>query len=248
MTTNLPSVNPRAAAVLKNVAACMTVVDNLRERPFGLSGFGVFSGYSGYGKSMAAQYVQNKRKALFLEVRSWWTQRFFCEALLMELGVAQPRGTIAHMMVRITEMLSEDPSRPLIIDEADRLVDKKMIELVRDLHQDSRIPILLVGEELLPQKLRTIERIYNRVLVWELAQPCDMADAKLLVGKWCPEIAVAEDLLEAIIRQTEGNARKIAATLHKAKGWAQNSGLSVLEAGSYGGGFFTGEAPSRKRA
>lgn len=233
--------------MLKNVSSCLAVVDNLQARPFGLSGFGVFSGYSGYGKSLAAQYVQNKRQCLFLEVRSWWTQKYFCEALLMELGVNRPRGTIAQLMVRITEILSEDLSRPLIIDEADKLIEKKMIELVRDLHQDTSIPILLVGEELLPQKLKAIERMYNRVLVWELAQPCDVADTELLLSKWAPEFDFSPDLIDQIIEKTKGNARRIAATLHQAKGFAINNGLTALTAENYSGGFFTGDAPSRGR-
>ncbi len=165
----------------------------------------------------------------------------------MELGVNRPRGTIAQQMVRITEILSEDPSRPLIIDEADRLIDKKMIELVRDLHQDTSIPILLVGEELLPQKLKSIERMYNRVLVWELAQPCDVQDTEMMVKKWVPGISLTDDLIAEIIAKTHGNARRIAATLHQANGFATNNNLAELSLENYSGGYFTGDAPSRRR-
>jgi DNA transposition AAA+ family ATPase len=160
--------------VLKNVAACLAVADNLASRPEGLAGFGVFSGYSGLGKSQAAQWVQNKRRALFLEVRDWWTKKVLLEMLLQELGVDRPGRTMADMMRRAISILSQDHNQLLIIDEADKLVDKGMIELVRSLQADTSIPILLVGEELLPQKLKPIERMFDRVLVWELAQPCDL--------------------------------------------------------------------------
>lgn len=245
-TTDLP-VRPQAPAMLKNVSAFLLLADRLRNRPPGLSGFGCFSGYSGLGKTMAAQHAQNTRGALYLEVREWWTRKVFLELLLAELGVMTPPGTIAKMMTRIISILSEDRGQLLILDEADKLVDKGMIELVRALQGDTDIPILLVGEELLPQKLRTVERMFNRVLEWELAQPADIADAKLLAGKWCPGVAISDDLLADMIRRAGGNARKIATTLNMARTHSANTGVSALTLANYSGGFFTGEPQQRRR-
>jgi DNA transposition AAA+ family ATPase len=247
MTTTELTVRPQAPAMLKNVSAFLLLADRLRSRPPGLSGFGCFSGYSGLGKTMAAQHAQNTRGALYLEVREWWTRKVFLEMLLAELGVLTPPPTIAKMMMRIISILSEDRGQLLIVDEADKLVDKGMIELVRGLQGDTDIPILLVGEELLPQKLRSVERMFNRVLEWELAQPADLTDAKLLAGKWCPGVQIADELLEQMISRAGGNARKIAATLNMARGFSVNAGIAALTSANYAGGFFTGEPLLRGR-
>ncbi len=245
-TANLP-VKSQAPVMLKNVSAFLLLADKLIDRPAGLSGFGCFSGYSGLGKSMACQHVQNKRQAIYLEFRDWWTRKVFLENLLAELGVMTPPRLIADMMRRIIAILGDDPDRLLILDEADKLVDKGMVELVRSLQADTQIPIVLVGEELLPQKLKSVERVFNRVLEWGLAQPCDLADAKLLAGRWCGGVAIDDGLLEEMIRKAGGNARKIASSLNMARNFAANTGLKALDLDNYDGGFFTGEPLTRAR-
>lgn len=246
MNTTDVTVKPQSPAMLKNVSACLLLADQLRNRPAGLSGFGCFSGFSGLGKSMAAQFVQNRRGAIYLEVRDWWTKRVLLENLLIELGVMTPPRTIADMMRRIISILGEDRNQLVIIDEADKLVDKGMIELVRSLQGDTQVPVLLVGEEMLPQKLRSVERMFNRVLEWGLAEPADLDDARLLAGRWCPGITISDELLGLMIQKAGGNARKIAATLHRAKTYATNAGIAALDPDNYEGGFFTGEPLSRK--
>ena len=168
-----------STAPLKNVSALMTLVMALRDRPARLPGIGVGSGPSGFGKSMAAQYAQNKLDCIYIEARSFWSSKTFCEKLLEELQ-GRPRGTISRMMTDIVDIMGNHPNRPLIIDEADKLVDKKQIELVRDIYELTQAPIVLIGEEELPTKLAAFERVHNRVLDWVLFQPCDAEDTRAL--------------------------------------------------------------------
>lgn len=153
-----PPVGFGTVAPLKNVAAAYSVAVKLIERPIGVDGLGLFFGRSGYGKTKASMFVQNKTNALYLEVFDYWTRRKFCQSLLAELGIDKPKGSIPDMMDQALRLLQDDPNRLLIIDEADKLIDKGMIELVRDIYKGARIPILLVGEELLPDKLSAYER------------------------------------------------------------------------------------------
>lgn len=248
MTIQDPPVNALSIAPLRNVVALLTMTDMLRNRPAGLSGIGVCSGHSGYGKTVASQYVMNKLGAKYVEVRSFWTQKTFCEALLKELGVDRPKGTIARMMDEVIDIMGDDPRRPLIIDEADKLVDKNMIELVRDIHETTGVPVVLVGEENLPTKLKAFERVDNRILGRVLAEKCDVADAQHLANIRCPGVTLATDLLGHIVSQTNGNARRIATTLHNVRVFAINGGLKELDLAAYRGGVFTGEAPKRGAA
>lgn len=240
-------VRPGSVAPLKNVAACLALVHTLQNRPVHLPNIGVLSGFSGYGKSMAAQYCWNKTRAVFVEVFDFWTRKKFCQALLAELGVAQPRGTIGDLMDEIIARLGDDPARPLIIDEADKLVDKGMIELVRDINKAAQIPVLLVGEELLPHKLEAHERVHNRVLEWVLAQPCDLEDARSLARFLYPKLSIADQLLDRFREETGGKARRIATTLNEAASFAANNGIGTLDVTNYQGRIFTGETPKRFR-
>ncbi|MDJ1463431.1 ATP-binding protein [Nitratireductor sp. GZWM139] len=245
MSGNKHDVRPGSVAPLKNVASCLALVDALVNRPTHLPNIGVFSGFSGYGKTMAAQYCWNRTGALFIEVFDFWTRKKFCQAILAELGVSRPRGTIGDMMDEIIARLGDDPARPVIIDEADKLVDKSMIELVRDINKAAQVPVLLVGEEMLPQKLEAHERVHNRVLDWVLAQPCDLDDARALAKFLYPSLSISDALLDDIRAQTRGKARRIATTLNAAANFAANSGITALDIDNYEGRIFTGDAPKR---
>lgn len=248
MNAQSPIVKQGSIAPLKNVAACLDVANRIINRKPGVAGLGVFSGFSGYGKSKASLYVQHKKSALYLEVFEFWTRRTFCKALLAELGFhGAERMSVATMMEQAIRLLRDDPNRLLIIDEADQLVDRHMIELVRDLYKATEIPVLLVGEELLPKKLAQHERVINRVSAFALANPLDVADAKSLGQVYHPHLQVADDLLAHIVEKTAGVASQIVATLSQVEEFCLARGTNSIDLAGYaGGGIFTGVAPVRR--
>lgn len=242
-------ISPRTGtlAMLKNVAACMTLVEELRGRGQHLPGIGVFHGPSGFGKTYATIYAANKTRALRVEVGRSWTMRTLVQRILAEASI-EPRGTIADMTEQVVMCLGDDPSRPLIVDEADQLVDRGMIELLREIHEHSQAPILLVGEEMLPAKLQKSERTHNRVLNWVAAQPCDAEDTRALLSLFCPGLRVADDLAEAVRSRSEGRARRIAVNLNRIAEFARNKGLKAVALTDYDQPLFTGAPPNRRAA
>ncbi|WP_440411087.1 AAA family ATPase [Neorhizobium petrolearium] len=242
-----PPVGFGTVAPLKNVAAAYEVAISIINRPAGVDGLGLFYGPSGYGKSKASTFVQNKTGAIYLEVFDFWTKKTFCELLLAELGVDRPKGSIASMMLQVLRRLQDDPNRLLIIDEADKLVDKNMIELVRDIYKGARIPVLLVGEELLPDKLARYERCENRVTAYGMANPSDLDDARALAAIYHRTLRFGDDLLAEVVVQTRGVASRIVTSLAKVAEFARSTGKSEIGLADYPGPFFTGRAPKRSR-
>lgn len=248
MTKMDMTVNKNTIAVLKNVTTSMVLLQRLIDRGANLPGIGVFSGPSGDGKSTAAQFAQNRLGAVYIEVRDYWTKKKFCEALYHEVSGLKPRGTVPVLMDEIIKFLGDHPQRPLIIDEADKMVDKGFIELIRDIYETTQVPVLLIGEELLPQKLQSVERVHNRVLAWEQSQPCDLEDtralANIIIGN---KLDVSDELLESILHKCGGRARRIATTLHEVTSQALNTGDKSINIQNYAGPFSTGETPMRQR-
>ena len=234
-------------APLKNVSTCVNLLESLVNRGADLPGLGVFSGPSGFGKSFAGQYAQNRSGAIYIETRDYWTKKVFCQKLLIELGEKKTGGTIASLMDRIIDLVTDD-LRPIIIDEADRLIDKKIIELVRDIHDIAFCPILLIGEEELRYKIESFERVANRVLDWQLAQPCDEDDCRILMGLVCPKITIADDLVRRVCRETQGRARRIAVAAANIGRYCQTRGLGEIDASDYSEPIATGAAPTRRNA
>lgn len=237
-----------SVAPLRNVTAFLKLANTLVNRDINLPGLGVFSGYSGLGKTVAANYVRNSMQAHLVEVRDHWSRKSFVEGLLNALHVQKPRGTISNMMNQATRILGDDPSRLLIIDEADKLVDKNMIELVRDIHEEAQVPIILTGEEELPGKLANYERVHNRVLEWVMADFCDLGDAQQLATLFCTHATVEDDLLQEIIDKAQGRARRIVTTLSAVANQARNEDLKEINLAQYTGAYSTGiVSPRYKR-
>jgi len=242
------SVNSGGLAALKNVARFLALVETLIHRGPHLPGIGVFHGYSGYGKTYASIYTTNKRRALRIEVGDSWTRKKFLENLLAEADVRPQRSTIADLTTEAIMALGDDFERPLIIDEADKLADKGMLELVREIQEHSQVPVLLIGEEQLPGKLMKVERVHNRVLDWVPAEPCDRDDARALADLFCPNLTLSDDLMDLLVEKAEGRARRIVVNLNKMGEQARNTRQQAFDARSFDAGwFYTGEPPRRTR-
>ena len=245
---SVPPVPPRASiAPLRTVRATMELVDGLLERSENMPGIGVVYGYASLGKTVAANYARNSTGAHLIEISEYWSRKHFAKNLLLALGYPDPKGTAADMVERAIRILSDDPTRPLIIDEADILLDKGMIGLVRDLHDKGQVPIILVGEEKLPEKLAKWDRVYDRILDMVAAQPCDLSDTAALARIIAPDLAIGEDVLDEIRRRTDGRARRIVTSLERLRHKAGVHGAEQLTLDLLDGTVAEGRLPALRR-
>lgn len=216
----------KSVAPLKNVRAFAAMLDQLVERHPSLPGIGVFHGPSGYGKTVASTQAINRFDAICVEVGFSWTSRVLVDAILRELELART-PTVAEGVQAIIQALGES-GRPLIIDEADHLLQKRTIELVREIHDRTGVAIALIGEEQMPAKLTRWERFHNRVLVWEPAQRADMADVRLLAEIYCDGVEVDEMLLARLLKECAGVVRRLAVNLSRMREEALRRGLQRI--------------------
>jgi len=238
---------PATLAPLKNVAAMMGLIERLRSRGAHMPGFGVVHGPSGYGKTYAAIFGQNKTRGPRIEIGDSWTKKTMVCAILKELGVREPHGTVATLTEQVIIRLAEPEHPPLFVDEADKLVDKGMVELMREIQEGAQIPVILIGEELLPQKLAKIERVHNRVLDWVPAQPVDIEDVRKLAHLFCPGITIEDAVLDEMRRVSDGRARRVVTNLFRVREFAMSRGLTELKAGGLLPELYTGTPPMRSR-
>lgn len=200
-------------APLQNVALCSQAITNAMNRAEHLPGIIALYGPSGWGKTFAATYSANKHRAYYVQCKSAWTRKAFLKAVLEEMGIA-PASTIYEMVDQIAQELALS-GRPFIIDETDFLVERKYIEIVRDIYESSFATILLIGEEHLPAKLKKWERFHNRVLNWIPAQPATLSDSKILANIYAPDVAIHDDLLIKVVEASRNVTRRICVNLNK---------------------------------
>lgn len=248
MKETASTVNPAAGiALLRNVAACAKVLEHLMHRAPNQPGMGALYGQSGLGKSIAAAYCANKFNGVYVECRSYFTKKGLLLSICKEMRL-RPGPTIYDMVAQIGEQLSLS-GRPLIIDEMDHIVDRNLVELVRDLYEVSYAPILMIGEELFPAKLKRWERFHNRVLDWCPAEVADAADAGKLARLYSPDVEIREDLLAEIIKQSRAVHRRICVNVEQVRQHAKSVGSKVIDLKTWGNRpFYTGEAPVRRLA
>lgn len=240
------AVNAGGIAQITNLALCDIAIERAVSRDANLPGLVVFYGPSGFGKSISANFVAMRRRAYYVQAKSIWTKKAFLQAVLREMNIV-PAGTIADMAEQAAEELHAS-QRPLIIDEFDHIVDKNYVELVRDLYEASRTPILLIGEERLPNNLRKWERFHGRVLAWLPAQPVSLDDAHKLLPLYARSVSVADDLLSRVVELANGSVRRVVVNLQNIQETCLTEGISTIDLATWGAReLYSGEAPKARR-
>jgi DNA transposition AAA+ family ATPase len=237
-----------SVAPLGNVVAMVELILRVQNRTQGLPGMACYFGPSGLGKSTAAIYACNKFKAHLVQINSQCTRRYLVEQIMAELGLTAPRAmTIPRMVDAVSEYLGRT-GEPLLIDEADTLVDRGMIEIARDIYEGSGVPVILIGEEDLPKKLELHERIHGRMLDWVGAQPATMDDVQHLAPIYCRGLTLDAPMLTAVLEASRNSIRRICNNLDRVREFAANKGLKSVTVADWGDQpFCAAAAPGNRR-
>lgn len=244
---------------VKNVTRLSNAGDALIDRGLGMPGMGLIWGHTGYGKSTAATWFVNRVHGVYVRAMATWTPSAMLGAILRELE-ASPKGSCAQMAEVIVEKLAQS-GRPLFIDEADYLVDnKRMTETLRDLHDLSTVPVILIGMAGIQRSLQHRQQLFGRIAQWVEFQPADLDDTRILADALC-EVEVADDLLEQLYRAasvfkapgakvTGASVRLVVVGLARIEHYARTRGLESINSSQWRGGneFFLGHAPRAQQA
>lgn len=234
-------------AMLRNVSAMLELTYHLRDRGYGLPGFGMFYGWAGFGKSVAATYTAIKTDAVLIQVNRFTRPKSLCEMLCTELGLI-PARAIDKMINQISQAFSEH-GRPLIIDEADHLLQRDMLELVRAVYEASDVAVILVGEELLPQNVRRWERVDSRMLARTAAQPGDLGDLNALAKIYARDIDLSDDLKDYVLKSSRHSHRRMTTALSNIRSFALTRGVKSVDRELWGSRTFdNGDAPAPRKA
>ena len=206
---------------LRNVMSLMTLVQRLTDRDPRLPGMAVFYGYSGFGKTTALAHAVNNYGGAHVEVRSTWTRQDFCEAILAELDIPAPKR-LSQMVDLIGKQLGQT-GQPLFIDEADYLIERNLLKLLRDIHDIAlasafRGPganIIMVGEENLPVQFSRVERFHGRIFDSIPAAQAALEDVDMLAPRYARGIGIDPELKEFLLLESRFSIRRVCSNLAK---------------------------------
>lgn len=238
---------PHGHAPLTNMSLLLSTLMDCRESENASARMGLYYGPSGYGKTVAAGFAAARTGAIYVQAQRIWTQKTVLEAIAEELGIARLERSGPKIFRQVVDQLNLAPV-DIIIDEMDYLADKGLVEFIRDIHDATRIAILMIGEEALPAKLKRWERFDNRILVATPAQPASAEDALQLRNHYCHRIHIADDLAELFRTRCRGITRRIVNNLQAAQRAAAVEGASAIDAVWWGDRpIATGDVVVRRR-
>lgn len=245
MTQNTPLIN--SVAPLANVARLTQLIDRCQNRMHGLPGMGCFYGRAGLGKTTAGIYATNRYNACHVEALPIGGVKGLMNMIVLELGL-RPTRTTEALFTQVAHELAVS-GRPLIVDEADHILTDRSIEIVRRLHDLSGVPVILMGEEGLPQKLQRWERVHSRMLGWVGAEPATAGDVDHLTRIYAAGVTLSADLKAALLTASRGSIRNVSTNLAHVHEFAASQGLTSVDLAVWGKrSFHTGEAPSPRMA
>lgn len=221
-------------AVTKNVGALQLAFESLAIRGTGIPGMGLVYGYTGAGKTTAVTWLINKTRGVFVRATATWTSSAMLGRIMVELG-AEPlsRGSAA-MVDHIVRTLARE-QRPLFVDEADYLArDVKMLETLRDIHDLSGQPVILIGMEGIERRLVHRQQLARRISQWVEFAPSDLDDARTIADTVC-EVYIEQDLLEAVHAEAKGSVGLMVVGLARIEAYAKGNGLEAMGGDRWGG-------------
>ena len=142
-----------------NISALIRTLESLSARGAGEEGMALFYGPPGAGKTTALAYAQLRTQATMLRARSTWSVTSMLGQLLRELGLSET-GSRDTRLDRIVEHLSMHP-RAILVDEVDYALRRPdLLDVLRDVYDLSKVPIVLVGMQDAPRILRSHPRLF----------------------------------------------------------------------------------------
>ena len=138
---------------------------------------------------------------------------------------------VYRAVAEIGEYFADHPNRPLVIDEADFLVKRGMIEIVRAIYKycaTAGASIVLIGEENLPKALKMWERVDSRVLKAVRAEALDRDDVRLLSEIVCHGIRFDDAVLDRLRKVANGSARRVVTRLYDLRELSRINGWETV--------------------
>jgi DNA transposition AAA+ family ATPase len=145
----------------KNVKRFVALMDELQKLPPNIPKLALVYGEHGLGKTQTIQWWVDKNDSVYVRATQEMTSRWLLSEIAEELG-EEPYWHTQETFELIENNLRQNP-KVIIVDEVDYLVEKHTIETLRDLHDKTSCPIVLVGMGFADKKLARYPHLCDRL-------------------------------------------------------------------------------------
>lgn len=209
-----------------NVKKFISMYNNLIERAEGVPGLGLVYGAPGLGKTHAINWWAFKNDLYLVRCNNLMTTKWLLVEILDAMGEYAPRRNLDCFNMVIKNLLLTP--KPIIVDEIDYLMlDSKSIETLRDIHDKTNVPIIMVGMNSANSKLKKYKHLYDRISEIVKFETFSQADIKTIIDE-LSEIEFTDCAMKYLYR-TVNRFRQIVKILNKAENFAKSNGLNSVD-------------------
>jgi len=162
-------------------------VEALVNRSPSLPGLGLIYGTAGYGKTAVVDHYYGAGETIYIRCMETWRPRRLMEEMLQVMKAGQPLYRLDKLCDQVITGFKRW-RKPLFIDEADYLFRQggAMLDIVRDIHDMTQVPIILIGMEAIHGKLQKYGQFFSRILPSAIVefQPLTVPEITMITKSW----------------------------------------------------------------
>lgn len=208
----------------KNVKNFVSLMEEVKQLPDNIPKILLVYGEYGLGKSETIKWWTFKNDCVYVRANQGMTSRWLLSEIAEELG-EEPFWHIQDTFNLVEQKLKQNP-KPLIIDEVDYLVNNNVIEVLRDLHDRTGGPMILVGMVNIDKKLSRYPHLKDRIYKAFKFESYDKQDIKQILSE-LSEIPITDDGLEYLATR-HNQFRQIVKLINKIEKFAIINDLTEL--------------------
>ncbi len=208
----------------KNVKRFVALMDELQKLPSNIPKLALVYGDHGLGKSQTIQWWADKNDSVYVRATQGMTSRWLLSEIVEELG-EEPYWHTQDNFELIEKSLRLNP-KVIIVDEIDYLVNNNVIEILRDLHDRTGCPMILVGMVNIDKKLSRYPHLKDRIYQAFKFEPYDKQDIKQILSE-LSEIPITNDGLEYLATR-HNQFRQIVKLINKIEKLVKTNELTEL--------------------
>jgi len=213
----------------QNYSKLYEAIQHLKKLPPSAPKMGLGYGNFGLGKTFGLERVTVKEDAILLRAAQTWSKTSVLTELCEELGL-DINGHSPIKYRRVIDSLSSylEP-RIIIVDEVDALLRStkfEVLEMFRDLHDETGVIIFFVGMEEANRKLKKHKHFYSRVVEFVEFQEIHKDDIEAFCS--LSDVKIEANLIDYFHRKFP-NLRQIKVLLLKLEKYCENNDIDVVD-------------------
>ena len=217
-------------AKTKNVMAAFDAYQTIYQASLeGSPAICLFSGKSGLGKTTAGAFLFVQADGVLVRCYRADTLPAWLWRLARELGLDKRKSKVDMLNFIVRELSLS--GKPLFIDESDYIADNiEILETIRDIYDMSGVPVIMIGYDLLPVKIKRLEQLHNRISQHVKFQRADEEDISIMASELVEHTVISPDLLQELLDVSKGNFRRITTGLASIERFTKSNNLKTINA------------------